>query len=297
MESPDLNPDPNSEPDAGEPEQPSSGSAGTMDDMLKHLRARRYQNDEMILPLSSETAGAEHSGESNDEPLQSQPVRDGGVREIESEVEEREEFDLAGAFDELRQEVRRLGRELFKVNRTGEGNQQLFSEAIDEVRQITSVVAQIPAQYTASMREAKFEARAGVCRDLLRMVDTLEASLAAADDLLRRLEAQVPNEGFIFHLSSVRRMRESLLESVAALRQWRDGQHLLAERLRAILQTAGVRPIESIGRAFDPTFHRAVSTERRNDVAPGTIIGEELKGYMLEGKILRYTEVIVAKNE
>jgi molecular chaperone GrpE (heat shock protein) len=277
---PDLNLNPDSEPDAAEQEQPSSGSAGesagTRDDMLKHLRARRYQNDE---------------------PLQSQPSTGGSQREMESEAEEEEEFDLAGAFDELRQEVRRLGRELFKVNRTGEGNQQLFSEAINEVRQITSVVAQIPAQYTASIREAKFEARSEICRDLLRMIDTLEASIAAADDLLRRLEAQVPQRGLIFRLSSVRRMRESLLESVAALRQWRDGQHLLAARLRAILQTAGVRPIESIGRAFDPTLHRAVSTERRDDVAPGTVIGEELKGYVLEGKILRYTEVIVAKNE
>jgi molecular chaperone GrpE (heat shock protein) len=254
-----------------------------MGDMLKHLRARRYQN-------------AEHSegveGE-KDEPLQSQPVSGGGRHETEVEAG----FDFAGAFDELRQEVRRLGRELFKVNRTGESNQQLFSEAINEVRQITSVVARVPAQYTASVREAKFEARAEVCRDLLRMIDTLEASLAAADDLLRRLEAQVPQKGLLFHFSSVRRMRESLLESVAALRQWRAGQHLLAERLRAILQTAGVRPIEAIGRAFDPTLHRAVSTERRNDVASGTVIGEELKGYMLEGKILRYTEVIVAKNE
>jgi molecular chaperone GrpE (heat shock protein) len=276
MESPDLNLNPDSEPDAAEPEEPSSGSAGTMDDMLKNLRARRYQNDE---------------------PLQSEPVRDSGRCEIESEVEEEGELDLAAALDELRQEVRRLGRELFKVNRTGEGNQQLFSEAIDEVRQITSVVAQIPAQYTASIREAKFEAKGEVCRDLLRMIDTLEASLAAADDLLRRLEAQVPQKGILFSLSSVRRMRESLLESIAALRQWRDGQHLLAARLRAILQTAGVRPIDSIGRPFDPTLHRAVSTERRSDVAPGTVIAEELKGYMLEGKILRYTEVIVAKNE
>src|SRR5688500_5501638 len=110
MESPDLNLNPDSEPDAAESEQPSSGSAGTMDDMLKHLRARRYQND--VLPGSSETAGAEQSDESQGEPLQSQPVRDSGRREIESEVEEEEEVDLAGAFDELRQEVRRLGREL-----------------------------------------------------------------------------------------------------------------------------------------------------------------------------------------
>jgi molecular chaperone GrpE len=129
------------------------------------------------------------------------------------------------------------------------------------------------------------------------MIDMLEASLAAADDLLGRLEDRIPRGGILFRLPSVKQARESLLESVEALRQWREGQQLLAERLRTILQTAGVRRIDSIGRVFDPSLHRAVSIERREGTAPGTVIGEELKGYMLEGKILRYAEVIVAKNE
>ncbi|MBO0800985.1 MAG: nucleotide exchange factor GrpE, partial [Blastocatellia bacterium] len=240
-------------------------------EMLKQRRMRHFQNDAESRPLSSGTAEGEGLLE---------------ARELQE-----------SSFDELKQEIRRLGRELFKVNRAAEGNQELFSQSIAEVRRITSVVEQIPAQYEGSMRGAVFEAKAEICRELLLMVDTLEASLAAADDLLRRLESDIPEKGFFIRFSSVRRMRDSLRESVAALRQWREGQHLLAERLRAILHAAGVRPIEAVGRAFDPSLQRAVSTERRADVASGTVIAEELKGYTLAGRILRYTEVVVAKNE
>jgi molecular chaperone GrpE len=81
------------------------------------------------------------------------------------------------------------------------------------------------------------------------------------------------------------------------LQQWRDGQKLLAERLQTALQTAGVRAIDSVGRAFDPAQHRAVSVAVRHDLTPGTIVGEELKGYLLDGRILRFAEVIVARHE
>jgi molecular chaperone GrpE len=86
-------------------------------------------------------------------------------------------------------------------------------------------------------------------------------------------------------------------EAVATLDQWLGGQRLLYERLQMVLQSAGVRRIESEGQSFDPSRHRAVSTEARDDVPPGTIVGEEMRGYMLDGRILRYAEVIVAKNE
>ncbi len=90
---------------------------------------------------------------------------------------------------------------------------------------------------------------------------------------------------------------ELLEEALVTLDQWLDGQQLIYERLQTVLQSAGVRQIESEGQPFDPSRHRAVSTEARSDVPAGTIVAEERRGYTLDGKILRYAEVIVAKNE
>jgi molecular chaperone GrpE (heat shock protein) len=208
------------------------------------------------------------------------------------------DFDFGAALDELSQEVRRMGREMFKTNRAAERNQEIFAETLTELRDLASTVAKIPQQNEATLNDAKFEAKAFICRELLRMADTMEASLSAADELIAQLEAKTgaPARGVAHWFAATRQLRASLDEALSSLRQWREGQSLQAERLRAILRTAGAREIETEGRAFDPAQHRAVSIARRDDVAPGTIVGEELKGYTLAGRILRYSEVIVAKN-
>ncbi len=92
-------------------------------------------------------------------------------------------------------------------------------------------------------------------------------------------------------------LHAALDDAMATLSQWLDGQQLLYERLQTVMRGAGVGEIESEGQLFDPSRHRAVSTEARSDVPAGTITGEERKGYTLDGRILRYAEVIVAKNE
>ena len=92
-------------------------------------------------------------------------------------------------------------------------------------------------------------------------------------------------------------LRDTLADALSAMSQWLDGQQLMYERLQNVLQSAGVRPIEVEGELFDPARHRAVSVDVRADVPAGIIVAEERKGYLLDGKILRYAEVIVAKNE
>jgi molecular chaperone GrpE (heat shock protein) len=241
---------------------------------------------------------------------------------------------VAAGIEGLSGEVRRVGRELFKTARAAERNQDLFDSAIAELRQLTQRVEQVPAQLRGS--ESIVEVKAALCREMLGVVDALEASLIAAQMRLEQLRERVESargDGRagsseikrslpqrLFRRWSFQRERSSqqaprapsprtgrvedggaprdmLDEAVATLDQWLGGQRLLYERLQMVLQSAGVRRIESEGQSFDPSRHRAVSTEARDDVPPGTIVGEEMRGYMLDGRILRYAEVIVAKNE
>src|SRR5262249_1696617 len=155
----------------------------------------------------------------------------------------------------LSQEVRRLGREMFRINRVSERNQEIFDEAITEIRHLSSTVALIPAQHNEAISSAKFEAKAELCRELLRMSDTLMASLSAADDLIDQLQIRIDQSKgakrrLAFQFSTTRQVNDSLAQSIAAMKQWRDGQRLLLERLQSILRMAGVREIETVGRAF-----------------------------------------------
>jgi molecular chaperone GrpE len=45
--------------------------------------------------------------------------------------------------------------------------------------------------------------------------------------------------------------------------------------------------MESVGEAFDPHFHQAVMQEKDDNAAPGAVLQELQKGYILKGRVLR----------
>ncbi|MBI3653231.1 MAG: nucleotide exchange factor GrpE [Acidobacteria bacterium] len=204
---------------------------------------------------------------------------------------------LEEVIEELAQEVRKVGREVFKTNRNAERNQAAVEDAIAEIRQLASIVEEIPAQARQTVADAVFDAKAQICREVLRVADAMEASLKAADDLLTKLQSQQPQSGnpWLLKLMPSHQLHESLDEALAALQKWRDGQQLIYQRVMAILHSAGARVIDA--QVFDPKLQRVVSIAQNAALSNGTVVGEELKGYTLDGKILRYAEVIVIKNE
>ncbi len=79
-----------------------------------------------------------------------------------------------------------------------------------------------------------------------------------------------------------------------ALRQYREGVELLYKQLLDTLGRAGVVPVDSEGKKFDPHLHEALSREETREFAEGTVIKELRKGYLFEGKLLRPAQVVVA---
>jgi molecular chaperone GrpE len=55
--------------------------------------------------------------------------------------------------------------------------------------------------------------------------------------------------------------------------------------------------MEAAGMTFDPKYHEAVDVVSAASVhsAPGTIVGEVQKGYLLDSEVLRPAKVRVAK--
>ncbi len=78
---------------------------------------------------------------------------------------------------------------------------------------------------------------------------------------------------------------------------WVDGIQLISRKLRAVLDAEGLKPIEAVGKAFDPNFHEAVIHEETDKAEEGTVTGELQKGYMLGDRVLRPTMVKVAKKK
>lgn len=61
------------------------------------------------------------------------------------------------------------------------------------------------------------------------------------------------------------------------------------------LQNNGLKRIEALGEQFDPNFHEAVSQQEVEGEKEDKIIQEFQKGYMLNGRLLRASKVVISK--
>jgi molecular chaperone GrpE len=55
-----------------------------------------------------------------------------------------------------------------------------------------------------------------------------------------------------------------------------------------------VRPFTAVGQPFDPTRHEAVAHTERAGVDDHTGVAETLRGYLLQDRVLRPAQVVVA---
>ena len=75
----------------------------------------------------------------------------------------------------------------------------------------------------------------------------------------------------------------------------KEGIQLIYSKLMTLLKQKGVTAIESIGKPFDTDFHEAITNIPATDESQkGLVIDEIERGYLLNGKIIRYAKVVVA---
>ena len=75
---------------------------------------------------------------------------------------------------------------------------------------------------------------------------------------------------------------------------WIEGIVLLDRKLRALLESEGVTPIESVGRVFDPREHEAIASVPATGRPDGEIVDEIQRGYRVRDRVLRPALVAVA---
>ena len=83
-------------------------------------------------------------------------------------------------------------------------------------------------------------------------------------------------------------------EQISDIDAFKEGVNLIYNKLIHTLSKKGLEPMKSVGELFDPEFHEAVT----NIPAPsedmiGKVVDELEKGYLLNGKVIRYAKVVV----
>lgn len=73
-----------------------------------------------------------------------------------------------------------------------------------------------------------------------------------------------------------------------------DGVKMVAKQLLDVLGGFGVKAFDSVGQSFDPERHEALSQVPTPGTAPGTIVAEMQRGYMIHDRLLRAAQVAIA---
>ena len=73
-----------------------------------------------------------------------------------------------------------------------------------------------------------------------------------------------------------------------------DGMDKVYKQLITTLESAGVTPIEAVGKPFDPEFHNAVMHIDDESLEENIVVEEFQKGYMYRDSVVRHSMVKVA---
>jgi molecular chaperone GrpE len=76
---------------------------------------------------------------------------------------------------------------------------------------------------------------------------------------------------------------------------WVEGIAAIDRKLRLLLDSEGLTPIDAVGHPFDPREHEAVTQEATTSVPEGTVTQELQRGYRIRDRVLRPAMVAVAK--
>ena len=75
------------------------------------------------------------------------------------------------------------------------------------------------------------------------------------------------------------------------------GTELIYQNLYNVLKKEGLVPLDAVGQVFDPSLHDAMLQMESDEYPEGVVMQEMIKGYRLNGKVIRHSKVIVSKGK
>lgn len=148
-----------------------------------------------------------------------------------------------------------------------EAAEQEAKDTYDKYLRVSAEFDNYKKRSAREMNDIRKYANEALLRDLLTVVDNLERAIDSSTD----------------HTVD----QSSIVEGI---RMTLGGILDLIERYQ-------VKPIESVGKPFDPQFHQAFQQQVSEDHPHNTVLSELQKGYLLHDRLLRPAMVVVSKKE
>ena len=138
--------------------------------------------------------------------------------------------------------------------------------------------------------------------ELAEQKDSFVRLQAETDNFRKRLSrekdefSQYANERLFKELIPIFDNLERALEDPSNdTKSLKEGLEMILKQFSAFLEKEKVEPIKAIGEKFDPMVHEALTSEESNDHEENTIISEFVKGYTINNRVLRPSQVVISK--
>ena len=158
--------------------------------------------------------------------------------------------------------------------------------------------------------DADMEAELSAAREEAKThYDKLLRAMADFENYRRRMErdkqdlVKFANENLIRELLNVLDHLEQALSHIKQgagddARNLALGVELVAKQLVGALEKFGLKAVDAeVGQAFDPQHHEALQMVDAEDAAPGSVLAQHRRGYMLHDRLLRPALVNVVKEK
>ena len=159
--------------------------------------------------------------------------------------------------------------------------EQMDGDGAETPEQIVDLLEQQVAQYRD--RELKAQAELENFRKRL-LRDTQHQPIYAAGDLVRDMLDVVDN----LHRASEASVKSGEAGGLV------EGVRLVLQQLTGVLEKHHCKPIQALGKPFDPNVHQAIAQQPSTQYAAGLVMMETSVGYMLHDRVIRPSMVIVS---
>ena len=132
------------------------------------------------------------------------------------------------------------------------------------------------------------------------LTDRLKRTMAEFDNFRKRTEKEKSSMYIIGAKEIVEKILpvvDNLKRSLAQAQEgdaFADGMKMIYKQLTTTLDELGVKPIEAVGKEFNPDFHYAVMHVEDEEVGENIVVEEFQKGYTYKDFVVRHSMVKVA---
>ncbi|HJO02293.1 MAG: nucleotide exchange factor GrpE [Candidatus Woesearchaeota archaeon] len=135
---------------------------------------------------------------------------------------------------------------------------------------------------------------------IAELTETLQRTQAEFENYKKRVDKEKAEFVKYAKAELIRRLLSTIDTFEIALKSTKDnekfvkGMEMVYVQLISLLHSEGLKPIESLGKKFDPYLHEVMLKEK-SDNDDGVVLEELQKGYMLNDKVLRHSKVKVSE--